>query len=291
MVGTRTRWAVSTGALAVAAVQLAWTAVPASAVTVPVGTVNVVNAVSPVNSNNKTLSAQCPTGTRVVGGGAQTAGGSGHVFLTALRPIAVSTGSSYQATAVEDQVGESGNWSLLVFAYCASGNLPGYEIVANTSAAASGQFSLVVSTCTAGKQSLGSGGAIHNGANQVHLQNLGEGSSISNRSSAAGLEDGDGFAGNWSVTSFTVCVRPSNVFDLAMVKVQSARDGQVTKTVTASCPSGKRATGGGGWADFPGHVVSIRPNSSTPFSVSVVARNTSGISGGWGAVATVFCAS
>jgi hypothetical protein len=282
--------AVSAGALAVAAVQIAWTAAPAAAVTVPVGTVNVVNAVSPFNSNNKTLSAQCPTGTRVVGGGAQIAGGTGHVILTALRPIAVSTGSSYQATALEDQVGESGTWSLLVFAYCASGTLPGYEIVANTSAAASGQFSQAVATCSPGKQSLGYGGAINNGANQVDLHGLGEGSSISNRSSAAGLEDRDGFSGNWSVTSLTVCVKPSSVFDLAMVRVQSARDAQTTKTVTASCPSGKRATGGAGWADTPGHVISIRPNSSTPISVSVVARNTSGTVGNWGAVATVFCA-
>jgi hypothetical protein len=288
MINICTKWVAT---LAAAAVPVLWTALPASAATVPVGTVNVVNIASPFDSSNKTINTKCPAGTRVVGGGAQIAGGTGHVILTELRPSTGAGGDSYQVTAVEDQVGEGGTWSLLTYAYCASGALPGYEIVTNTSPVGSGAFNNTVSTCSAGKQSLGSGGKVNNGANQVDLETLGEGSSISNRSTAAALEDRDGFSGNWSVTAFTVCVKPSSVFDLAMVKVTSASDGSPTKTVVASCPAGKRATGGAGWSDTPGHVTSITPNSSTPFSVSVVARNTSGTAGNWGAIATVFCAS
>jgi hypothetical protein len=86
-------------------------------------------------------------------------------------------------------------------------------------------------------------------------------------------------------------VKPSSVFDLAMVKVQSPSDGGPTKTVTATCPAGKRATGGAGWTDTPGHVITIRPNSVTPTSVTVVGRNASGAAGNWSAIATVFCAS
>jgi hypothetical protein len=165
---------VSAGTLAVAAAPVVWAAGTASAATIPVGNVTVVNAVSGFSSNNKTLPANCPAGTKVVGGGAEIAG-SAHVVLTELIP----TASSYTATAVEDQVGESGQWQLLTYAYCASGNLPGYQIVSN-STTGSGAFQNVVSTCAAGNSATGSGGKIVGGGGQVDLQTLGEGSSISN---------------------------------------------------------------------------------------------------------------
>jgi len=266
------------------------TTVPAQASTVPVGTVNVTSVASPFDSTNKTYSANCPTGTHIVGGGGQTAGGTGHVIFTEMRPISTASGDSYRVTAVEDQVGEAGTWSLLVYAYCASGTLPGYQIVTNTSPVGSGAFQNTVSTCTAGRHALGSGGVVNGGGNQVDLQTLGEGGSFPNASTGAALEDSDGFAGNWSVTAFTVCVTPTSLFDVTMVKAQSASDTTATKTVTASCPSGMRATGGAGWSDVPAHVTSITPNSSTPFSVKVVARNTSTLTFSWSTIATVFCA-
>jgi hypothetical protein len=289
MIGTRTKWAVSAGVLVVAAVPVA-AAVPASAATVPVGNVKVVSVASPFSSSNKTLAAKCPAGTRVVGGGAQIAG-AGHVVLTELRPITAAAGDSYQATAVEDEVGEAANWSLLTYAYCASGPLPGYQIVSATSPNSSNPFTGITSTCAAGSQSLGSGGQINNGNGQVDLLTLGEGGTISNRSTAAGQEDGNGFSGSWSVTAYTVCVKPNAVFDLAMVKTQVSSGNQTTATAVAACPSGKRATGGAGWADTPAHVTSITPNSVTPFQVSVVGRNTSGTAANFTVIATVFCAS
>lgn len=264
--------------------------VPAQASTVPVGTVNVFDVATSFDSNNKTISEPCPTGTHIVGGGAQTAGGTGHVIFTEMRPVTTASGDSYRVTAVEDQVGEAGTWSLLVYAYCASGTLPGYEIVSNTSSVGSGAFQNTLSTCTPGKHALGAGGVVNNGSNQVDLQILGAGGSFPNGSMAGALEDSDGFAGSWSVTSFTVCVQPTSLFDVTMVTAQSTSDATTTKTATASCPSGMRATGGAGWSDVPAHVTSVTPNSSTPISVKVVARNTSTVAGGWSTIATVFCA-
>src|SRR4051812_2024176 len=199
MIGTRTKWALSTGVIAVAAVPVAL-AVPASAATVPVGNVKVVPVSSPFTSANKTLAASCPSGTRVVGGGALIAGAT-HVVLTEERPIAGANGDTFQATAVEDEVGEAGNWSLQTFAYCAAGNLPGYQIVSATSPAGSNPFTSLSSTCAAGSQSLGAGGRINGGNGQVDLLTLGEGGTISNRTTAAGQEDRTGFSGTWSVTS------------------------------------------------------------------------------------------
>jgi hypothetical protein len=293
IIDTRKKWAVSVAACAVVSGTAVWSATSAHANTVPAGTVTVVNNASAFDSNNKTINTKCAVGSHVVGGGAQIAGGTGHVILTELRPITVAGGDSYQVTAVEDQTGESGTWSLLTYAYCASGPLTGYEIAASTSSVGSGSFNNSSSTCSGGKKALGSGGRINNGANQVDLQSIGNGGSgsISNSSMAAGLEDRDGFGGNWSVTSFTVCAQPSNVFDFAVVKVLSPNDSSPTKTAVAFCPSGKRATGGGGWSDTPGHVTSITPNNAAPTSVTVVARNTSGAPGNWSATATVFCAS
>jgi len=286
MIGNRTKWMAG---LVGAGIAVFGTAIPAQASTVPVGTVNVSTIASPFDSNNKTINTACPAGTHVVGGGGQIAGGTGHVIFTEMRPI-TGASDSYRVTAVEDQVGEAGTWSLLTYAYCASGTLPGYEIVSNTSPVGSGAFQNTVSTCSAGKYALGAGGLVNNGSNQVDLETLGEGGTFSNRSTGAALEDQDGFSGNWSVTAFTVCVQPSSIFDLTMVKVYSVNDATTTKTATASCPSGMRATGGAGWSDTPGHVTSVTPNSSTPFSVKVVARNTSTTTGSWGAIATVFCA-
>jgi hypothetical protein len=285
MIGTRMRWFASAGVVAVAAAPMVWIAGNASAATIPVGNVTVVSKASGFSSANKSAKAVCPANTKVVGGGGEVAG-SGHVVLIGEVP----TAADFTVTAAEDQVGEVGQWQVISYAYCATGNLPGYEIV-RKSTSGSGAFQGIASECSGRGQATGAGGLITGGNGQVDLETLGEGADggFSRRSTAAGLEDRDGFPGNWTVTAFTICVQPSAITDLVMVKKQLS-NGQATKTVLAACPSGTRATGSAGWSDTPGHVIVIRPNNITPFQVTVTGRDVTGVVGDWSVIATVFCA-
>jgi hypothetical protein len=283
-------WMAAMGAgclVAVAAAQ-AFSAGPVFASTVPLGSVTVANTISTFNSANKTLRANCPAGKRVLGGGGFVSG-TQHAVITELQPISTAAGDSYEVSAVEDQAGEHGNWAILAYAFCAPAPA-GLEIVPVTSAATSNAFTGISATCPGTKRLVGSGGKIDNGAGQVDLLTFPEGTFGSNRTTAAGQEDRDGFAGNWTVTSYAVCLSSNNVFDLQIVKTFSAGDGSTFKSATATCPSGKSATGGAGWADTPAHVEFIEPNRAVnPTSIEVGATAATGFTSQ--VVAIALCAS
>jgi hypothetical protein len=260
---------------------------PAAAATIPAGSVSVASAISPFNSANKTLQANCPAGKRVLGGGGYVSG-TRHAVLTELRPISTAAGDSYEVSATEDETGEPGNWAILAYAFCSS-TAPGVEIVSATSAAASNSFTGISATCPGAKRLVGSGGQINGGAGQVDLLTLPEGSLLSNRTTAGGQEDPNGFAGTWSVTSYAVCVTASNLFDLQLVKTFTVGDGTTFKSATATCPSGMQAAGGAGWADTPAHVLFIEPNSGiAPTSIRVAAVAATGFTGQ--VIAVALCA-
>ena len=248
---------------------------PAAAVTLPPGGVTVISKISLFDSNNKTFSAACPAGNRVLGGGGFISGTS-HAVLTELQPITTAGGDRFQVSAAEDQLGEAGTWAILAYAFCATAPA-GLEIVNSTSVSASDPFASQSAQCPAGKRLIGAGGKINFGSGQVGLLTHPEGSVGPIRTTAAGLEDLDGFSGNWNVTSYAVCVIAGSVLDLRVVQNAAAGDGSTFKQATATCPSGMIATGGGGWVDLPAHVEFIKPNTGTnPTSVDVAGRAAGG---------------
>lgn len=290
MTSKRKFWMTAIGAGCVAAViaAQAFSAGPAAASTVPPGSVSVTSAISPFNSANKSLRANCPAGKRVLGGGGFVSG-TRHAVLTELQPISTPSGDSYEVSAAEDQAGENGAWAILAYAFCATAPA-GLEIVSATSTAASNAFTGISATCPGSKRLVGSGGKIDSGAGQVDLLTFPEGTFGSNRTTAAGQEDRDGFAGNWTVTSYAVCLSSTSVLDLQIVKTFSAGDGSTFKAATATCPSGKSATGGAGWADTPAHVEYIKPNTGiNPTSIEVGATAATGFTSQ--VVAIALCAS
>lgn len=291
MMGTTKRRLTASAVVMAAAVVAVQTVgvVTAAAATLPVGSVKVVSVITPFDSNNKVAAANCPAGTRVIGGGGFVSG-TGHAVLTELRPIVSPTGDTYQVSAAEDEVGERAAWALLAYAFCAA-NPPEYEIVSATSALSSGSFTGIAAVCPNGKYVVGSGGRINGGLGQVDLLTLGEGGTVSNRTTGAGQEDTNGFAGNWSVTAYAVCVKSASFSDLQMVREYSPANSDDVKSVTARCPAGKRATGGAGWADGPAHVVSIKPENVTPTTIQVGARDPYATAFNWQAIAVAFCAS
>jgi hypothetical protein len=284
-------WMVAMGAgcvVAVAAAQ-AISSGPVFASTVPPGSVTVANVLSPFNSNNKTIKANCPAGKRVLGGGGFVSG-TQHAVLTELQPISTGAGDGYQVSAAEDQAGERGNWAILAYAFCASAPA-GLEIVSATSTpASSNAFTGISATCPGTKRLVGSGGKIDGGNGEVDLLTFPEGSLGANRTTAAGQEDPNGFGGNWTVTAYAVCVQATSLLDIQVVKTFSAGDGSTFKAATATCPSGKSATGGAGWADTPAHVEYIKPNTGVnPTSVEVGATAATGFTSQ--VVAIALCAS
>ena len=76
------------------------------------------DAVTPTNStNSKSISAVCPTGKRVVGGGARVLG-TGIADVTILDAFPDSDGTKFNAAARESDA-TIGQWSLTAYAMCA----------------------------------------------------------------------------------------------------------------------------------------------------------------------------
>lgn len=269
-------------------------AAPAAAATIPSGSVQVFSKPSGFSvSTSKRVEAICPADRpRVLGGGFTIAGGS-HIEVTELQPIKGATVDSYRVSARHDEVGTSASWQLLAYAYCSS-TAPGHEIVTATSSTTSDTFNIAMPRCSNGKAVTGSGGLTSGGSGQVKLLTQAEGSIAGPiRITAAGLEDLNGFSGNWSVTGYAVCVKYTTYGDIQYRSDQTVTDNTTVKKIPASCPSGTRATGGAGWIDSPATLISVVPNTSTPTRSTATGRDDSSSPGAysWMVKSTVFCAS
>jgi len=216
------------------------------------------------NPGEKTALAQCPAGTRVIGGGGRVNGGQ-HVVITRQSPFH-GVNDTFVVSAQEDQVGTAQSWAVQAFAIC-SVPLPGLEIVKVTSPSGSSGFQGQNADCSPGKNVLGGGGRINGetGQGSLNTQAL-----FPNRASAAGVEDTDGFAGNWSVSAYAICANLNSVFDSRVVSVQTATDSTARKIFTVDCPAGMRLTGGAAFAGAPGAVVEVVSPNTT--SVQLIAR-------------------
>ena len=231
----------------------------------------------------KKARALCPVGTRVIGGGGRVNGGQ-HVIITQQQPVH-GTQDAFVVRAIEDQIGTTQSWAVQAFAIC-SVPLPGLEIITATGPAGSSGFQGQNADCSPGKNVLGVGGRINNGSNEVTLNTQGL---FPQRASASGFEDSDGFSGNWSVTAFAICAKLNSVFDSAIVSVQTAADTTARKITSATCPPGMSVTGGGAFAEFPGVVEVVSPDTS---SVQVIARQDGVVTPAdrWAVTAYAFCA-
>src|SRR5262249_16306148 len=103
--------------------------------------------------------------------------------------------------AVEDEDGSPWTWSLGATVMCAD-PLPGYEIVKGTSSPNSNSYNFAPAYCTGSHVLLGMGFAINNGNGEVGIDDF---TPLPNYAMAGAYEDGDGFSGTWSVTSYGIC--------------------------------------------------------------------------------------
>ena len=198
------------------------------------------------SSTSKTVTARCPAGKRVLGGGGTVTGGRGQVVLERLQPVQTTTGDRFVVGAREDGTGYSGSWRLTAYALCAN-PLAGYGILPSTSGSASSNSPQDTLSFCIGQPLVGFGGSVNGGAGQVHLSNL---ISASNGTvdftPIAAQEDSNGFDGAWTVSAYAVCANalPPNL-TLKMVSAGTAAS-SVNKSATVSCPAGTRVHSAGG---------------------------------------------
>jgi hypothetical protein len=216
---------------------------PASAVT---GIQKVVKSVTDSQSS-KSVTATCPVGKRVIGGGGwvYAAGADAtKVTLTQLQPIHPSDGSpdKYVATGAETEAVNTG-WNLQAYALCADiYALYGHEIVAASTSASSASVQATAAVCPSGKRVLGVGGTINNPGNQVGLQVV-RASDPGDIARVQAHEDADGYSGSWSVTSYAICAVPPVGYETVYGHTVEPSKSEVV--VYARCPGAKRLHGVG----------------------------------------------
>jgi hypothetical protein len=254
---------------------------------------NNVTASSVVDSNVfKSVTATCPIGQRVIGGGARLTLATGEVSITRMAPNATATG--YDAQAYEDFDGFAGVWGLTVIAICAP-TPPGYSIATAASPMGSPATASVVATCPAGTQVLGTGGAVIPGRGVVLLTGIIPSPGVGPTSvTVTGAEIAGGFSGTWNVEAWAICAAP--VPGLTVVVSTSPSDSTSPKAQTAGCPAGLFVHGvgfqfGGGTgeillnADFPNPAAPVGTN--VPAAAS---EDQSAFAGNWALRTFAICA-
>ncbi len=227
---------------ALGAVQVT-TATSASAVT---GLEKVHSPTSATDSQaSKTVTARCPSGKQVVGGGGWVHAvdriAEDNLALTQLRPFD-SYRDGYTVTA-EEIIYTSGNWWVQAYAICAD-PMSGHQIVTGTTSYSSQEKQHAKAVCPSGKRAIGSGARINYASTgEVALQ-IARASGPGDITRAQAREEANGYSGNWNITAYAVCVYPPYGYEVVYGE-SPERDSESTKTATAKCPDGKRVHGAG----------------------------------------------
>jgi hypothetical protein len=239
----------------------------------------------------KWAEAACPTGTHVLGGGADINNGGNGVHVSSMLPLAGALDSFY-ATAMEDSRGYSGSWSLNVWAICASG-VTGWEIVqADVAADPGSTYTSAVATCPAGKKVIGVGGAVSGGRRFI-LDSVDPGEDLSDAFVEVLGDESTPIDGlGWGAHAYAVCINP--VPGQQLVTATSAWS-TANKTAKVNCPSGTKVHGvGGGLRGALGqaHVDRLASNgTSKTTGVDIDARqDLTGSAGEWRAYVYAVCA-
>jgi hypothetical protein len=148
------------------------------------------------NSRNKSVTANCPTGTNVIGVGSQTSGPSlGNVITDRIAPNAGLT--SVTVSAKEDGTFTK-NWVLTAYAICADPP-PGLIEIAGSTVSSANKVETV--TCPAGTVAIGSGARVTGARDDAMFAALLPAGATSG---ATGVEE-DPTARNWALTTLGIC--------------------------------------------------------------------------------------
>jgi hypothetical protein len=266
-----TRLVAFCGALTVVGAGLVVPAAPAFAVP----GLQRVEAVSAFNSDSsRTVTATCPSGTRVIGGGGNANDNGVHkVMLTELRPVFGGL-DSFRATAVEPVPnGIASSWNLTAYALCAP-SPAGIEMRSASTTPTSDIFQVVNVGCSSGKRAVTAGAVINGAAGAVGLHLVRPDGPLTIARANAREVIFTGFT--WSLTTYVVCVSGfANQHSEAVVSNGPQ--------AVMGCTSGMIHSVGGGGAVFddgPYFLQSVIPVlglSAASVSMTAAAPNGNGI--------------
>lgn len=190
-----------------------------------------VGATSALNSADKTVTATCPAGTVVTGGGGYvTNPGEAHwglVGIDRLEPLNNGTGF---VAGMREALPDPASWKLSAVAMCATAPA-GYDVVSATGAANATTVSVSCGT----KSVIGVGGKINGGNGDVVLDQVQPSADLKTVTARGVPVAGGGVLPPWTVTTYAVC---ANVTGLSLVSIADPASGDGHKQLLKSCPVG-----------------------------------------------------
>lgn len=269
-------------ALAMAAVG-ASVATPASAVP---NLVRTVDFTAYDSTAVKEALAECPAGTRVLGGGGYIRGGTGNVHLIRLQ--ALGSTDRFAAAAAENGA-YGGDWRVYAYAIC--GQAPaGLTYVAGTSPTDSQTHKTAYLACPGDTTPISFGARVTGGGGQVVIGIFGPAAGA-NDARASATETEGGYSGNWRLWAHAVCADPlpgqELVWDSA-VPADSDPD-----TIAVSCDSSKRVHGLGSTI-VPSygevHHQGVVPNAALTSATAYAVEDSNGAAHDWWTRIYAICA-
>jgi hypothetical protein len=256
----------------------------------------VVQAQSPLTSENKTATVHCPAGKVLIGAGGQlNAPVNGKVILDEVTPFddgrETPFDNSVAVDGFETDGGTDQNWSVAAYAICANrGALPGLEVVQRIGASSNADVKSLLVSCPAGKSLLGGAGGINNAGGHVILDEITLSADTVN---VVGLETDGGTLSPWNLEVYAFCANTGSVPGLEYRSLSSPLD-SADKRVAVTCPAGKVRIGAGGQINTSdnGKVLLDEITTFGNSTVNVVAQETDGGTGNnWSVKAYAVCAS
>jgi hypothetical protein len=170
----------------------------------------------------------------------------------------------------------------------ASAAVPGLQTVKRSSAFNSNSPKSVTAPCPLGKRVIGTGAEINGARGQAVIDDLTPTPDL-RAVTVTAYEDDDGTSANWSVSAYAICANPPPGLQLVP---SSSPSNSSDKTLTASCPLGKRLTGiGGDVTNGRGQVVmDLVPNPELRTVTVRGFEDQNGTTAGWSLRAYAICA-
>jgi hypothetical protein len=236
------------------------------------------------STSPKTVTAYCPDGKQVLGGGGEIVGALGEVIVDDLMPL--SDLSGYQMTAYEDEPTFNDSWELVVHAICADA-MPSLDRVSQSTAHddLDGKTSYVF--CPGAITGLGY--ELNTAFGNVLVENLEPTVAVG---LAQALREDHPYHADWFLEVHSVCADPAELGSVPIaVRAKSANDHRDGKSITAECPDGMMVVGAAGSNNGEGEVVmdDIRPEPDLR-SVTVEGWETDTFYDPWYIQATAICA-
>ena len=196
-----------------------------------------VTATSPSSSSNKSVTATCPSGKRLLGSGAELTGARGQVILDGLMPNPGLT--AVAVNALEDEgAGTAQSWSVTAYAICAD-PVAGLQRIVITGQSSSTGNRVVSAPCPSGKSVIGMGGTINSPNGQVVLDALFPDANLTGASVAA-FEDATGNSASWTLSAYAICAARAELSTAITPRFDAE-----AWTNTSSCSPGRVPAGAG----------------------------------------------